>query len=231
MSCKPQTTEDLKRILKEDPPADLAQIDVSQITSLHALFRGSERRSFSGIGKWDVSGVTDFSACFSGCETFDEDLGAWNVSNGTNFSEMFAGCVNFRGRGLEKWDTANALDFSAAFCGCESLCADLQGWNTSSANRMDRMFDGCSAFDCDLSSWDARRTLSRAVSAVSALPPEERARFFGIPLADAIFFAPCLPLGKTPLMLTARLLTNDQAQRIRSGKAPGALLPQDALIQ
>lgn len=59
----------------------LSSLDTSEVTDMYRCFYESSRRDFSGIEKWNVSKVRDFTACFEGAYFFDVDISSWNVSN------------------------------------------------------------------------------------------------------------------------------------------------------
>ena len=91
----PETNKELKDIIKqrikqEGNKVDLNDIDVSKITDMSALFKGT---NFNGdISEWDVSNVENMTWMFSRCKAFNQDISKWDVSNVKDMSYMFDNC-------------------------------------------------------------------------------------------------------------------------------------------
>ena len=94
-SCAPQTKEELRQIIKErikdDPNADLNDIDVSNITDMGGLFNDLDPHNID-ISRWDVSNVRDMDVMFYDCQNFNADLSNWDVSNVRYMRKAFNGC-------------------------------------------------------------------------------------------------------------------------------------------
>ena len=80
----------LKRIESEGKEADLNDIDVSKITDMSDLFKGTNFNA--DISKWDVSNVTFMEGMFYGCQSFNKDISKWDVSKVKNYCAIFRSC-------------------------------------------------------------------------------------------------------------------------------------------
>ena len=134
---KPETSEDLKKLLKKlvderGPNADLNDIDVSGIHNMNYLFWEADIKDIVknvDVSEWDVSHVTDMCETFSGSENFDCDLSKWDVHRCSDMNGMFSDCKKFTGKGLEKWDVRNVRYMENMFENCDSLPKIPSWWD------------------------------------------------------------------------------------------------------
>ncbi len=161
----------------------LAKIDTSKVTSMKELFRKSERKDFSGIEKWDTSGVSTFASMFESVECFDIDISGWNVKNAKSFYFMFWNASSFNQPIGAKWNTESAEGMIGMFCqarsfnnggqpfgekwvmdkvkwtwrmfwGAENFNQEINHWNVANVENMQRMFMNAKAFNKPLSKWN-----------------------------------------------------------------------------
>ena len=73
---------------------------------MSGMFSGGKSTFDGDISAWDVSGVTDMSAMFSGADSFNGDLSAWDVSSVTDMNSMFRNADAFN-QDLSGWCVPN----------------------------------------------------------------------------------------------------------------------------
>jgi surface protein len=65
----------------------------------------------TGIGHWDVSGVTNMSYMFYNAQNFNQDISGWKVANVTDMSYMFYNALDFN-QDISGWNVANVTDMT-----------------------------------------------------------------------------------------------------------------------
>lgn len=133
--------------------------DLSAVTSLQGMFYQNTGLTYSGIGNWDVSNISNMAEIFTNCYSWNEDLTGLVTSNVTTV----AGICNFTlfdGTGLDTWDVSNVNSFQYSFDGCATMNPDITGWTMSSTNNTDYMFRGCQVFNQNLNSWNVSNVTS-----------------------------------------------------------------------
>ena len=154
MKYKPQNKEQLQKLV-DDESIYLGDIDTSLITDMSYLFANSKREDFSGIEKWDVSGVEDMYGMFSGAEKFNQPLDSWDVSNVRDMGGMFREARSFN-QPLDSWDVSRVREMSWMFREARSFNQPLDSWDVSSVRHMRYMFSCARSFNQDISNWDVR---------------------------------------------------------------------------
>lgn len=127
------------------------------LTSLDAFFRGcSALTGNSSFANWDVSGVSNFSLCFS-ATPFNQNIGAWDVSSGTNFAQMFFSNSSFN-QNIGDWDVSGSLSFSEMFYLASAFnnggSSTIGSWDVSSCIDFNAMFRQANSFNQNISGWD-----------------------------------------------------------------------------
>lgn len=70
---------------------DVSKIDISNLDTLHGLFKELNVEKIIGLEHWDVSKIKDFSYMFSKCKYLKEisDISKWNYASAEDLSFMF----------------------------------------------------------------------------------------------------------------------------------------------
>ncbi|MBD5528072.1 MAG: BspA family leucine-rich repeat surface protein [Lachnospiraceae bacterium] len=94
----------------------------------------------------NVTGMTDASSLFSGCNNMTSiDMRDFDTSNVVNMGEMFEGCGSLTSLDISNFDTSNVRNMRYMFSGCSSLTSlDVSNFNTINVNDMESMFLDCS---------------------------------------------------------------------------------------
>ena len=170
-TIKPSTKKELQDIIvseveKNGYNCDLNFIDTSALTDFNYLFQMYDGpyqhniyralKNFNGdISGWDVSNVTDMTACFYESSYTGEygGLDNWDVSNVVSMSGMFIRSkFSDEYNDISGWDVSNVVSMPGMFREM-SFNGDISGWDVSNVNDTQCMFYGNKTFKQNLSKW------------------------------------------------------------------------------
>ena len=112
-------------------------IDLSNVTSMHSIFRGCTNLEYINMDDWNVNGIPmDFASMFQECHNIKElDFSKWNNVYLTDISYMFLSCEKLEKiKGLDKFDTSLCTNFTNVFGSSNRMSViDITSWDFSSA--------------------------------------------------------------------------------------------------
>ena len=126
--------------LKNCTNINIENLDISNTSSLEALFFYCTSLKNLDVSGLDTSNITNMSYMFMACSGLTSlDLSNFDTSKVTNMSNMFGG--NFTDLNLSNFNTSSVTDFSNMFDHCSKLTIlNLSNFNTNSATNMSNMF-------------------------------------------------------------------------------------------
>jgi len=130
----------------------------SNVTNLTACFAGCTSFNYN-IDSWDTSSVITISNVFNGAIIFNQPLNSWNVSNVTSMSNAFGPARAFN-QPLNNWNTGNVINMTNMFNGAWSFNQNINTWNVSNVTSMASMFNSTLAFNQPLNNWNTGSVLS-----------------------------------------------------------------------
>jgi len=112
---------------------DFSQWDVSLVTNMSALFL--DCRSFNAlIGNWDMSSVTNMNSMLRSTYLFNQDVGSWNFGSGVSARSTFLDALIFD-QDISGWDITGFTDFTSFMNGAQlstvNYNALLVGWEAT----------------------------------------------------------------------------------------------------
>jgi surface protein len=109
----------------------------------------------SVAGVLDLTGTTDLSRCFNGCDSLTtiNNINSWDFSNVTNMLATFGNCINFN-QNLDSLDVSSVTNMDSTFVNTTVFNGNISSWNVSNVVSMDATFNLATAFNQDISSWD-----------------------------------------------------------------------------
>jgi surface protein len=154
--------------------------DVSTITNMSAMFFTctSFNQSLNG---WNVSNVTTFSSMFDFAQLFNGNISSWNTIGATDMSFMFFSAIAFN-QNIGVWDVSNVTTFNSMLTFAVAFNQNIGGWDMASATNINSMLQSCTSFNQDISSWD----VSGLTSAINFMTGKSTADFSHL---DALYTA------------------------------------------
>ncbi|MCF2141017.1 MAG: DUF285 domain-containing protein [Candidatus Lokiarchaeota archaeon] len=122
-------------------------LDLSGTTDLSGTFWGCEKLGSSGnMNFWNVSSVTKMYCMFWGTFSFNQNIGNWDVSSVTDMERMFLDAHSFN-QNIGNWDVSSVTNMFGMFWDAHSFNQDIGGWNVSRVTDMSLMFWGAFSFN------------------------------------------------------------------------------------
>ena len=129
-------------------------LNVTGTTDLSACFKGcNSLGSIGNMNNWDVSNVINMSEMFSGAVLFNQPIGAWNVTHVTNMKNMFYAAYAFN-QPIGNWNVSSVTTMEGMFLGASSFDQAIGNWNVSKVTNMEGMFCLTSSFNHPIGSWN-----------------------------------------------------------------------------
>jgi len=119
---------------------DFSLIDISNVSSLEAVFEGSNATKINMVGV-DTSNIKVMTDMFRKSKVQELDLSSFNTSNVHTMSYMFA-FSEVKKINLNSFDTSKVTDMSGMFYNFKGNELDLSSFDFSSLKTADKMFAG-----------------------------------------------------------------------------------------
>jgi PKD repeat protein len=110
------------------------------VTSLHDLFKNTDKFNDPSVTKWDVSNVENMWATFYNATAFNQDISSWNVGKVKNFDAMFHYAETFN-QDISGWDVSSAEDMRIMFSKARAFNQDISGWNFMNVKYLQEFLD------------------------------------------------------------------------------------------
>ena len=132
--------------------------DVSDVTSMHSIFKDYNSFAENDLSKWDVSKCTSFNSMFFKAKAFNDDISTWNTAKAKDMEKLFLYAESFNGD-LSKWDVSEVTNFMQMFYNAVSFTGgDLSNWDVSKCTTFNSMFYEAKTFNGDISTWNPAST-------------------------------------------------------------------------
>ena len=138
---------------------EISQWGNNSWTSMESAFYNCANLNSTALDAPVLSGVTDMSNMFFGCNSFNPAgapataLSTWNTGNVTDMTNMFFGASSFN-QYIGNWNTASVKSMKNMFSKATSFNQNIGSWNTAAVNDMSNMFGETTSFNQNIGSWN-----------------------------------------------------------------------------
>ncbi len=137
--------------------------NLSGVTDMTSMFSGCNKLNGpANIGTWNVGTITNMNSLFSFCTVFNQNLSAWNVSNVTKINAMFyftAAFNNGNSPGIKDWNTSRVTEMQNMFTSATAFNQPIGSWDVSKVTTFVQMFENATVFNQDLSNWNVSQSI------------------------------------------------------------------------
>ena len=120
---------------------DLSAWDVSNVQTLHQLFRWSNVER-AGIANWNTSNVEDIGHLADGASLFQEDISGWDISAVTSMDKSFLEASTFN-TDISNWNLSSLKILRNAFRSASNFNQAIGSWDVSNLVTMTSAFQVC----------------------------------------------------------------------------------------
>lgn len=117
--------ENSKNLFENSVMPFVPELDVSQVTDMDAMFRGSKcLYNPLNMADWNTSNVTSMANMFSGASSYPQTVEVfanWDVSNVKSMSGMFSNWSNLKIFDISTWDTSKVTTMQNMLNSCNNL--------------------------------------------------------------------------------------------------------------
>jgi surface protein len=133
--------------------AEIKQWGTVAWTSMQNAFSGCSNMTLTATDVPNFTAVTDMTAMFSGCTSFNQPVSSFNTATVKDMNSMFSGCSSFN-QSVMNFNTAAVTNMRFMFNGCSAFNQSVSNFNTAAVTTMSGMFANCRAFDQSVSNFN-----------------------------------------------------------------------------
>ena len=150
-------------------------LDLTGTTILASGFRAcGTLASINRLTEWNTSLVTNMDFMFQNATAFNQNIGALNVSGVSDFTAMFQGCGSFNNGSnsdINNWiiKSTGTVTMGQMFASAGSFNQPINLWNTIAVINMSGMFQLASLFNQNIGAWNVSNVTTFASMFASAI--------------------------------------------------------------